>query len=114
MATGNHTARVSAKILKSRALLTVWNLVRPLALLVNHNDDHEDDDLGQDAQERPQRGEVTPHPQDGHGLFGADDVCGVADVLARVCADVQTDDTQFCEIVFVDDEESAGAVVNVL
>ncbi len=95
-------------------LLTILNLVRPLALLVNHNDDHEDDDLGQDAQERPQRGEETPHTQDGHGLFGADDVRGVADVLARVCADVQSDDTQFCEIVFVDDEEAARAVVNVL
>lgn len=54
--------------------LTIRNLVRPLALLVNHDNDHEDDDLGQDAQKRPERGEMAPHPQDGHGLFGPDDV----------------------------------------
>lgn len=81
-------SRREAGNLKLTRPLTVGHLVRPLALLVDDDDYHQDNDLGQNAQEGPERSQVTAHPEDaGHG-GGADDVGGVAPVLARVRGDV--------------------------
>ena len=94
--------------------LTILNVVRLLALLVDHDDDHQDEDLGQDPQQGPQGGQVAAHPQDGGDGGGSDHVGGVALVLPRVQADVQVVDVQLGVVVLVAHGEAAGRVVDVL
>lgn len=99
---------------KNFAWPTVWHVVWPLALFVNHNDDHQDEDFYQHTEERPERGQVTAHPQNSYGFFSPNDVRGSADILARVCTNVKIYDIHFRVIVFVHDEEAPSTVVNVL
>lgn len=94
--------------------LTVGNFVRPLPLLVDDDDDHQDHDLCQDAQEGPQRGQVAAHAQDGGDRHGAHLVGGVALVLAGVLVDLQVCDAQLGVVLFVGNEEPARGVVDVL
>lgn len=90
-------------------LYVVWLL----AFFVDHNDDDQDDDFGQDAQQRPKPGQVAPDPQHRHHGRGADHVGGVTLILSRVRADVQVDDAQLSVVIFVVNEETAGGVFNV-
>lgn len=87
--------------------LTVGHLVGPLAFLVHHDDDHQQEDLRQHAQEGPERRQVAAHPKDGGDGLVADDVAGIAAVLPRILADLQADDGQLCVVVLVHDEVAA-------
>ena len=91
---------------KTRAELTFGHVVRALALLVHHDDDHQGDDLRQHAQERPEGGQVAADPQDRLCGRRADDVGGVALVIARVRVDVQVQDVQLSVVIVVDDDET--------
>ncbi len=68
--------------------LTVWNIIRLLALLVDDDDQHQDDDLGEDPQQGPQGGQAASDAQNWWHGVGADDVGGVALVLSGVSGDV--------------------------
>lgn len=99
---------------KNFARPTVRHLVGPLAFLVNHNDDHQDEDFCQHTKERPEWGQVTTYAQNRRWFLSPNDVWGAADILARVCTNVKIYNAQFCVIVLVHDEEASSTVVNVL
>lgn len=90
------------------------HIFRLLTLLIDHDDDDQDDDLGQNPEERPQGGQMAAHPQHRPLLAAAVHVGGVALVLARVQADVQVGDVELGVVVFAADEETPARVVNFL
>ena len=83
-------------------------ILRLLALLINNDDDDQDDDLGQNSQERPQGGQVAADPQHRLLVAAADNVGGVAVVLAWIQTNVQVDNVELGVIVSAVDEEASG------
>ena len=90
------------------------HIVRLLAFLVHHNDDHQKEDLCQNPQQRPERCQVAANSEHRDHGGGADHVCGVALVVSRVLSDIQVDNAQFGVVVFVVDEKTSRGVINIL
>lgn len=83
-------------------------ILRLLTLLIDHDDDDQDDDLSQNPQERPQGGQVAADPQHRLLFTAADDVGGVAVVLARIGYNIQGGNEELGVVVFAVDEEAPG------
>lgn len=99
---------------ESMLSLTVRDFIGPLSLFINHDDNHQDDDLCQDPQEGPERSQLAADAQGGgpgHVLYLVGRVAGV---LSGILADVQVDDNQFRVVLFIGNEETARGIVDVL
>lgn len=68
---------------------TVGDLVGLSPLLVDEDDGHEDNDLGDDAEERPQGGQAAAHAQLDFIIVCSQLICAVALVVAHVGVHVQ-------------------------
>lgn len=73
---------------------TVVDLVGLSPLLVDEDDGHQDDDLGHDAQEGPQRGQAAADAQVDLVAGAAEVVAAEADVVRDVRLHVQVADGQ--------------------
>lgn len=90
--------------------LTVRDLIWPLPLLINHNDNNKNYNLRQNPQEGPQRSQVTANTQDGFFSLPANRVGCIAFIHARILIDVQVHYDQFSVVLFIGNEEAASNV----